>query len=106
MTYPKRHYREIRQALLDKQELALVDVREEARYAESHPLFAINIPLSRLELVDVYARLLRFHTPITIYDNGEGLAERALRKLKDCGYRDVALLAGGLKGWEEKPHRP
>lgn len=100
MSFPVRHYHEIRQALIDKQELALIDVREEAPYAEGHPLFAVNLPLSRLEL-DIYARLPRFHTPITVYDNGEGLAERALTKLKDYGYRDVALLAGGLKGWAE-----
>ncbi|WP_275425989.1 rhodanese-like domain-containing protein, partial [Salinicola peritrichatus] len=100
MSYPVRHYHQIRQALLDKQELALIDVREEASYAEGHPLFAVNIPLSRLEL-DIYARIPRSETPITLYDDGEGLAERAVRKLRDFGYRNVAILAGGVAGWRE-----
>ncbi len=42
----------------------------------------------------------RLTTPITLYDNGEGLAERAIERLQRWGYQDVALLAGGLTGWQ------
>lgn len=95
-----RHYAQLREALLNKEELALIDVREEAPFASGHPLFAANFPLGKLEL-EVYARIPRRSTPITVYDNGEGLAARAVDKLKALGYRDVALLAGGLAGWRE-----
>lgn len=97
MTY--RRYAELRQALLDKQELALIDVREEADFAQNHPLFAANIPLSKLEL-EIYRRVPRRDTPITVYDNGEGLAALAVARLQRWGYRDVALLSGGLHGWQ------
>lgn len=93
-----RSYHDIRQALLDKREVALVDVREEAPFAEAHPLFAANIPLSRLEL-ESYARVPRRDTPVTLYDDGEGLAQIAAERLLTLGYRDVALLDGGLAGW-------
>lgn len=93
-----RPYSAIRQALLDKQELALIDVREEAPFAEAHPLFAANIPLSRLEL-DVYAGVPRRDTAITVYDDGEGLAQLAAQRLQALGYTDVALLENGLAGW-------
>ncbi|WP_430442561.1 MAG: rhodanese-related sulfurtransferase [Pseudomonas piscis] len=96
--FPTRSPAQIRQALLERQELALVDVREEAPFAEAHPLFAANIPLSKLEL-EVYARIPRRDTAITLYDQGEGLAERAATRLRQLGYSDVALLAGGLDGW-------
>ncbi|MBC2655315.1 rhodanese-related sulfurtransferase [Pseudomonas sp. MSSRFD41] len=96
--FPTRSPEQIRQALLERQELALVDVREEAPFAEAHPLFAANIPLSKLEL-EVYARIPRRDTAITLYDQGEGLAERAATRLRQLGYSDVALLAGGLDGW-------
>lgn len=66
---------QLRQALLDGAELALIDVREEADFARSHPLFAANLPLSKMEL-DVFRRVPRLTTPITVYDGGEGLAER------------------------------
>lgn len=90
---------QLRQALLDGAELALIDVREEADFARSHPLFAANLPLSKLEL-DIFRRVPRLTTPITVYDGGEGLAERAVERLQSWGYQDVALLEGGLSGWQ------
>lgn len=90
---------QLRQALLDGAELALIDVREEADFARSHPLFAANLPLSKLEL-DIFRRVPRLTTPITVYDGGEGLAERAVERLQSWGYQDVALLEGGLAGWQ------
>ncbi len=61
---------QVRQALLDHAELALIDVREEADFATAHPLFAANLPLSKLEL-EIHRRVPRLTTPITVYDNGE-----------------------------------
>jgi len=74
-TVSTRSFAQIRQALLAREEVALIDVREEAPFAEAHPLFAANIPLSKLEL-EVYARIPRRDTQVTLYDNGEGLAHR------------------------------
>ncbi|MCQ3003033.1 rhodanese homology domain-containing protein [Pseudomonas syringae] len=95
-----RSFADIRQALLAHEELALVDVREEAPFAEAHPLFAANIPLSKLEL-EVLSRIPRLDTAVTVYDNGEGLAQRAVERLQALGYSDVKLLEGGLQGWRE-----
>ncbi|MHC6225888.1 rhodanese-related sulfurtransferase [Pseudomonas sp. X10] len=99
-TVTTRTFPAIRRALLNKEELALIDVREEAPFAEAHPLFAANIPLSKLEL-EIYARVPRRDTAITLYDEGEGLAVQAAERLLDLGYSDVALLDGGLAGWRE-----
>jgi len=99
-SFSLRHYSDIRYALLQRQEIALVDVREEAYYAEGHPLFAVNIPLSKLEF-EVLNRIPRLATPVTVYDNGEGLAQVAAARLQAIGYSNVALLAGGLAGWRE-----
>jgi rhodanese-related sulfurtransferase len=93
-----RSFADIRDALLQHTEVALIDVREEAPFAQGHPLFAANIPLSKLEL-EIYARVPRRATPITLYDAGEGLAQRAAERLIALGYRDVALLEGQLAGW-------
>ncbi|MGN2412073.1 rhodanese-related sulfurtransferase [Pseudomonas syringae] len=97
-TTTTRSFADIRQALLDRRELALVDVREEAPFAEAHPLFAVNIPLSKLEL-EVFSRIPRRDTAVTLYHNGEGLAQIALQRLQSLGYSDVKLLDGGLQGW-------
>ncbi|CRM72395.1 rhodanese homology domain-containing protein [Pseudomonas fluorescens] len=99
-TLSTRSFAQIRQALLDREEVALVDVREEAPFAQGHPLFAANISLSKLEL-EVYSRIPRRDTQVTLYDNGEGLAERAAERLVALGYTRVSLLEGGLEGWRQ-----
>lgn len=97
-TVTTRRYQDIRRALLAREELALIDVREEDPFAQAHPLFAANLPLSKLEL-EIYARVPRRDTEITVYDDGEGLAAIAAQRLLALGYSDVAVLEGGLAGW-------
>ncbi|ACC74315.1 rhodanese-related sulfurtransferase [Paraburkholderia phymatum] len=96
--YPVRTYEDVREALLARREIALLDVREEDPHAQGHPLFAANLPLSKIEL-DAYTRLPRREVPIVLFDAGEGLASRAADKLASLGYTQIALLAGGLDGW-------
>ncbi|MDR5733535.1 rhodanese-like domain-containing protein [Caballeronia sp. LZ025] len=91
-------YQDVREALLDKREIALLDVREEDPHAQSHPLFAANFPLARIEL-DAYTRLPRRTVSIVLLDDGEGLALRAAQKFAELGYTHVALLEDGLAGW-------
>src|SRR5688572_31982644 len=67
---PLRHFSELREALLEGQDVALVDLREEAAFATGHPLFAANLALSKLEL-EVLDRIPNRLTAITLYDNGE-----------------------------------
>ncbi|WP_130830948.1 rhodanese homology domain-containing protein [[Erwinia] mediterraneensis] len=99
-TFPLRQAAEIMLALRQQQEVALVDVRDEALYARGHPLFAVNIPLSKLEL-ELLDRIPRRTTPVTLYDNGEGLTQAAAERIAALGYQDVALLAGDLNGWRD-----
>src|SRR6187402_1557513 len=89
----------LRAMLLDDAELALIDLREERIFSESHLLFARSVPLSRLELR--MARLVpRRATRIVLVDAGDGLVERAARVLADAGYSSVSILAGGIVAWE------
>lgn len=97
---PTRSVADVRAALQARVEIALLDVREEAAYAEGHPLWAANLAASRLEL-DAWGRLPRRDVPIVVYDNGEGVAAASARKLQSLGYTDVALLDGGLAAWQD-----
>jgi rhodanese-related sulfurtransferase len=97
-SYPVRTYEDVREALLERREIALLDVREEDPHAQAHPLFVANFPLSKIEL-DAYTRLPRRDVPIVLLDDGEGLVTRAADKLASLGYTQIALLAGGLDGW-------
>ena len=53
----------VRAALIEGREIALLDVREEGPYSRGHPLFAVSLPLSRLEL-KVLDLVPRFDAPI------------------------------------------
>lgn len=98
--FPVLSFAEVRTRLLARQETALLDVREEAPFAEAHPLWAANLPLSRLEL-DAWRRIPRRDTVLVVYGEHEGddLAPRAARRLAALGYTAVHLLEGGLEGW-------
>ena len=91
---------EVLSALRNRREMALLDVREEDPYAQCHPLYAVNLPWSRLE-ADAYTRIPRRHTPVVVYDDGEGLAQRAVMRLQGLGYTQVSLLKDGLPGWKK-----
>ena len=97
--FPLRDAADIMQAFRQQQEVALVDVRDEALYAQGHPLFAVNLPLSRLEL-EWLDRIPRRDTAITLYDNGEGLAQAAAERVAAWGYPNISLLKDDLSGWQ------
>jgi predicted metal-dependent enzyme (double-stranded beta helix superfamily)/rhodanese-related sulfurtransferase len=101
--FAERTFADIRQTLLNREEIAIVDVREEDPFAQAHPLFAANMPLGRIEL-EVWTRMPRRNTPIVVYGvspSGDDLALPAARLLRRLGYTHVTLLAGGLQGWHD-----
>ncbi len=97
-------YKEVRAYLLEKKEIAFLDVREEDPHAQSHPLFAANFPLSRIEQ-DAYSKLPRRDVPVVTFDAGEhqGVefsdAYLAATRLSALGYSDVSVFEGGLGAW-------
>ena len=93
-------YEDVRADLLAGREIALLDVREEDPHAQAHPLFAANLPFGRIEL-DAYTKLPRRDVRIVTLDGGEGLAAPAAERLRQLGYLDVAVLAGGVDGWRD-----
>jgi rhodanese-related sulfurtransferase len=95
---PTRSFQQVREDLLARREIALVDVREEAPHAEAHPLFAANLPFSHLELL-AYARIPRRDTAIVVLDDGEGLAQQSATRFIALGYSNVSILEGGVTGW-------
>jgi len=91
---------QIRQALLTRAEIAILDVRDEHAFAQGHPLFAAQIPPDRIA-VEAEARLPRKDVTVVLYDDGEGLTDAAAEALAALNYTDVRVLAGGLQGWRD-----
>ncbi|GBQ80391.1 rhodanese-related sulfurtransferase [Acetobacter malorum DSM 14337] len=89
----------VRQSLKNGAEIALLDVREEGPFASAHPLFAVNLPVGRIE-ERIAGLVPRKDVPIIVYDNGEGRVTKAVHLLQSLGYSAVSALEGGLEGWK------
>ena len=82
-------------------ELAVLDLREEPAFAESHLFHARNLPLGSLEQ---QAPILvpRLGVAVVGMDagtGGESLALRGAGALAGLGYGNVAILDGGVESW-------
>ena len=92
---------QLKTMIRDGGELAILDVREEGVFAREHLLFAASLPMSHLEL-RADALLPRRSVRIVIVDEDGGpLAQRAAYRLFDFGYKNIAVLAGGVRGWQK-----
>jgi len=87
-------------ALVDGNEIAVIDPREEGSYGLKHLLLAINIPLSRFEL-EIRDLVPRLSTRLVLCDDNDGFSDRALRLLEVAGYSDIFILENGTNGWAE-----
>ena len=99
MSISTKNYSFVRNKLLNQEEIAFLDVREEDPHAREHPLFAANLPLSRIE-IDAYGKLPKKNIPIVTLDDGEGYAELAAQRLSALGFSDVSVFEGGVTGWK------
>jgi rhodanese-related sulfurtransferase len=93
---------QLKEMLSDREELALLDLREQGVFAKEHQLLACSVPLSHLEL-KLYDFVPRPNTRIVFVDQGPsdrlGLAEKGAERLASLGYSDVAIMEGGIEGW-------
>jgi len=89
---------QLQACIQDGEELALLDVREAGQFGESHLLFAVPLPYSRLELV-VGGLIPRKTVRIVLCDGSDGIASQAAERLAALGYADVSELAGGIRAW-------
>src|SRR5216683_4476193 len=87
--------RALKAQLHDGGEIALLDAREEGPFSRRHLLLASCVPLSRLELL-VDDLVPRRAACVVWCDDGEGSALRAAERMSGLGFRDVAVLDGGI----------
>jgi rhodanese-related sulfurtransferase len=91
--------RRLKEMLHDGTEFALLDIREAGQFGESHVLFAVPCPYSRIEL-DIGRLVPRKSATVVLTDDGRsGIAERAVKRLQTLGYTDIAVVEGGNAAW-------
>jgi rhodanese-related sulfurtransferase len=90
---------DLRAALLDGAEIALIDIREGDGYATGHISVASPVPDSELELRIATLVPRRSVRLVVADDAGSEPAAAAVRRLTALGYGDVRALSGGVLGW-------
>ena len=88
-------------ALSDQDELALLDVREQGTYSNSHILWAANLPRSTAEL-RIGKLVPRLSTRIVLVDEDLVLAADVKIVLEQMGYSNVNVLEGGIAAWSNQ----
>ena len=94
----------VRDWLGDGGEIAFLDVREEGKHGAGHPLLAVNLPYSRLEL-DIGRLVPRRACRVVLIDGGDGVADRAARRLAGLGYSAMQCRRGRRAAWEREGHK-
>lgn len=86
--------------MINRQDALLLDVREQAEYAQAHILNARGLPLSQLEAR--IGDIEKFKDkPLIVYcatDNRSGAAAATLKKR---GFSNVVILSGGFAAWQQ-----
>lgn len=100
MTLSTLSFVDVRRHLLARDEIALVDLREEHPFAQAHPLWAANLPLDLIER-DAARRIPRRDTLVVLYGEQDGIdrVPAAAERFAALGYTNVHALEGGLDGW-------
>ena len=90
---------ELKSAIAAKRELAILDVREEGVFSRRRLFYSSSAPVARIGLL-IDRLVPRRSTPIVLVDEAAEYSARAAAALEALGYQDIAILDGGISGWE------
>ncbi len=101
MNRPPLSADEVRRLIVGRDELALIDLREGGIFAQNHLLFAINCPLSRLELyVETLVPRKDVRVVLCASVEDDHLCRLGARRMADMGYSDISVFDGGITAWQ------
>jgi rhodanese-related sulfurtransferase len=85
--------------MINRQDALMLDVREQAEYAQSHILNARALPLSQLEAR--IGDIEKFKDkPLIVYCATDNRSTTAVATLKKRGFTNVFSLSGGFAAWQ------
>ena len=91
----------LKQWLHDKEEIALLDIREHGQYGEEHLFYVVSTPYSKLE-ADVQRMVRRKEVRMVLVGDDENhLTRQAAHRLVQQGYTNIHLLEGGIAAWKK-----
>jgi len=86
--------------LIDTQQAAIVDIREDDEVADGLVPGAVHIPRGYLEM-RIEQAVPDKDQPVVVYCAGGTRSAFAAKSLAELGYRQVTSLAGGFNAWKE-----
>lgn len=105
VTEAKKHIKEISAAILngmleDGKKFHLIDVREDDEWKTGHISTAIHLSKGVIER-DIEKTITNQDDEIVVYCSGGFRSALVARNLQNMGYKNIASLEGGLRGWVE-----
>ena len=94
-------FREVKQWIDARQELTLVDVREESEWAHGHLPGAVHLGKGVIER-DIEQAFPDKQSRLVLYCGGGFRSALAADNLQKMGYTNVHSLHGGFREWQEK----
>ena len=86
--------------MINRQDALVLDVREQAEFAQSHILNSRGLPLSQLEAR--VGDIEKFKDkPVIVYCATDNRSSAAAAKLKKHGFSNVVSLSGGFAAWQQ-----
>ncbi len=86
--------------MINRQDALLLDVREQAEYAQAHILNARGLPLSQLEAR--VGDIEKFKDkPVIVYCATDNRSSAAVATLRKRGFSNVVSLSGGFAAWQQ-----
>ncbi|MCL4316272.1 MAG: rhodanese-like domain-containing protein [Gammaproteobacteria bacterium] len=86
--------------LINREDAAVLDVREEQDFKQGHIVNAVSLPLVNLEARTAELEKLKNKPLIVSCQNGQ-FSARATTVLRKQGFQQVYKLAGGLLAWKD-----
>jgi rhodanese-related sulfurtransferase len=86
--------------MINRQDALVLDVREQAEYAQAHILNSRGLPLSQLEArvgdIQKYK-----DKPVIVYCATDNRSRTAVATLKKHGFSNAVCLSGGFAAWQQ-----
>ena len=94
------NFREVKQWMDKRQEITLVDVREESEWARGHLPGAVHMGKGVIER-DIEGAFPDKDSRLVLYCGGGFRSALAADNLQQMGYTNVVSMDGGWRGWTE-----
>ncbi|MDC0110900.1 rhodanese-like domain-containing protein, partial [Alphaproteobacteria bacterium] len=88
----------VRSWILDKEEVAFIDVREIGQHTNGHPFFSISIPYSLFEF-NIKILVPNKQTRVILIDNNNGISDLVYNIARQMGYSNISIIEGGVEEW-------